>query len=56
MNSDLSDQIFKEIKAVIRRYTIEGDLKMGEIIAALELAKAEVIEQWHAKHRAKHES
>lgn len=51
MNAELCEQLRKEIQNVFNRYTQESDLTVSEAVSTLELLKAEIIEDWHAKHR-----
>ena len=51
MNAETCEQLRNEMRAVLNRYTHESDMTVSEAVATLELMKADVIEDWHARHR-----
>ena len=51
--SETYQQLYEELTRVVNRYTNESDLTVGQAVSALEMVKANVLEEWHADHRKK---
>ena len=55
MNADATDQMYREIALLIRRYGRESDVSTYEIIATLEIVKYDLIEQLGEMNKKKKE-